>query len=375
MPCLNEERTIGVCVQKALNAFAALGVTGEVVVCDNGSSDRSVETAESLGARVVHEVVKGYGAALNAGIRASRGRYCIMADCDDSYDWSAIGPFIEKMREGYDMVVGTRLRGTIKPGAMPPLHRFFGNPFLSGLMNLFFRTGVSDAYCGMRAFSKKVYENLGVQAQGMEFAIEMIVRASNQRLSITEIPITLYVDGRGRPAHLRTFVDGWRTLRLLLLYAPDYLYVIPGAALFMVGAFLQALLLRGPTLLAGHYLGIHWLALGCLFCLTGFQVLCFGALAKAFAMNESFAMRGRLFDRFFRKFTLEIGIALGAFLIWMGLLADIAILSTWLVRGMGSLGSTHVVFVATTVIALGVQVVFASFFMGMLRIGISERRR
>ena len=177
MPCLNEEKTIGGCIEKALNAFAALGVRGEVVVGDNGSSDRSVEIAKSLGARVVHQPVRGYGAALQAAIRASRGRYCIMADCDDSYDWSAIGPFIEKLRQGYHLVMGTRLKGTILPGAMPPLPRLFGNPFLSGLMNLFFRTGVSDAYCGMRGFSKEAYEELQLRSLGMEFAIEMVIKA------------------------------------------------------------------------------------------------------------------------------------------------------------------------------------------------------
>jgi glycosyltransferase involved in cell wall biosynthesis len=374
MPCLNEEETIGICIEKAVNTFAALGVRGEVVVGDNGSTDRSVEIALSLGARVVRERVRGYGSALQAAIKAARGRYCIMADCDDSYDWSAIGPFIDKLREGYELVMGTRLKGTILPGAMPPLHRFFGNPLLSGLINLFFRTGVSDAYCGIRGFSREAYEKLNLRALGMEFATEMVVKASNQNLRIAEIPVTLHVDGRSGAPHLKTFRDGWRTLKLLLFYAPDYLYVIPGSLLFIVGVILQAILLRGPVIIFGRYLGVHWLALGCLFSLTGFQVLCLGAFAKAFAMNESFVMRGRVFEWFFGWFTLETGILLGAALIWLGLIADIAILFTWLARSMGYLGSTHVVFVATTVIALGIQMVFASFFLGMLRIGTAEKQ-
>jgi len=368
MPCLNEEETLRSCVEKAINCFAALGVRGEVVVGDNGSTDGSVDIAESLGARVVVEPRKGYGAALKTAIRSARGRYCIMADCDDSYDWSAMGPFIEKLREGYDLVMGTRLKGTILPGAMPPLHRFFGNPFLSGTMNLFFRTGVSDAYCGMRGFSRTAVEKLNVRSVGMEFAIEMIIKASNQKMKITEVPITLYQDGRSRPPHLRSFRDGWRTLRLLLFYAPDYLYLIPGALFFVIGTLLQALLLRGPVVVKGFYMGVHWLALGCLFSMLGFQILSLGLFAKAFAMNDSFEMSGRVFSRLLNWFTLEAGIVVGVAMIWLGLMADIAILTTWLARDMGYLGSTHAVFVATTVIALGFQVVFSSFFLGMFKL-------
>lgn len=373
MPCLNEEATIGTCIEKVINAFAALGVRGEVVIGDNGSTDRSVEIARSLGARVVTEKTKGYGAALKAAIKAARGRFLIMADCDDSYDWTGVGPFIERLREGYDLVMGTRLKGTIMPGAMPALHRLFGNPFLSGVMNLFFRTGVSDAYCGMRGFTREAYDRLGLQAKGMEFAIEMVIKASNRKLRIAEIPVTLHVDGRERPGHLRTFRDGWRTMRLLLMYAPDYLYVIPGAVFFLLGVFLQTLLLRGPMVLKGFYLGVHWLALGCLFSQIGFQILTLGAFTKAFAMNDSFVMRGRVFDAFFRVFTLEMGVGLGIVMIGLGCSADLAILFTWIARNMGRLESTHVVFVATTVIALGVQVVFSSFFLGMLRVGTMEK--
>jgi glycosyltransferase involved in cell wall biosynthesis len=368
MPCLNEAETVASCIEKAINCFAALGVRGEVVVGDNGSTDRSVEIAESLGARVVVEPRKGYGAALKTAIKNARGRYCIMADCDESYDWSAMGPFIEKLREGYDLVMGTRLKGTILPGAMPSLHRLFGNPFLSGTMNLFFRTGVSDAYCGMRGFSRAAVEKLNMNAAGMEFAIEMIIKASNQKMKITEVPITLHQDGRSRPPHLRSFRDGWRTLRLLLFYAPDYLYLIPGAMFFITGAVLQALLLRGPIVVKGFYMGVHWLALGCLFSLLGVQILSLGLFAKAFAMNDSFEMSGRVFSKLLNWFTLEAGIVVGALMIWIGLMADVAILTTWLVRDMGYLGSTHAVIVATTVTAIGFQTVFSSFFLGMFKL-------
>ncbi len=375
MPCLNEEETIGVCVEKAINCFAALGIRGEVVVGDNGSNDRSVEIARSLGAKVVHERCRGYGAALKAAIRSSRGKYCIMADCDDSYDWSSMEPFIKKLRQGYDLVMGTRLKGTILPGAMPPLHKFFGNPFLSGIMNLFFRTGVSDAYCGMRGFSRDLFDKLNMQSDGMEFAIEMVVKASNRKMKITEIPITLHPDGRTKPPHLKSFRDGWRTLRFLLINAPDYLYLIPGGVLFIIGVIFQLLLIQGPAFIFGFYFGIHWLALGCLNSLIGFQILCMGAFCKAFAINEGYETRGRLFERLINWFTLEAGIVVGVIMIWLGLMADMAILTTWLARNMGHLGSAHAVFVATTLIALGVQVVFSSFFLGMLKLSAESDPR
>jgi len=227
---------------------------------------------------------------------------------------------------------------------------------------------VSDAYCGMRGFSRAAFDKLNVQAVGMEFAIEMIIKASNQNMRITEVPITLYRDGRSRPPHLRSFRDGWRTLRLLLFYAPDYLYLIPGALFFLTGAVLQALLLRGPIVVHGSYMGVHWLALGCLFSMLGFQILSLGAFAKAFAMNDSFEMSGRVFSRLLNWFTVEAGLIVGAAMIWIGLMADVAILTTWLARDMGHLGSTHAVFVATTVIAIGFQVVFSSFFLGMFKL-------
>jgi glycosyltransferase involved in cell wall biosynthesis len=374
MPCLNEEQTIARCIEKAFTCFATLGVRGEVVVGDNGSTDRSAQIAQSLGARVVQESRQGYGLVLKAAIEAASGKYCIMADCDDSYDWGAMGPFIEKLREGCDLVMGTRLKGGILSDAMPPLHQYFGNPFLSGVMNLFFRTGASDAYCGMRGFSRAAYDKMNLQAEGMEFAIEMIIKASNKKMRITEVPVTLYPDGRSRPPHLRSFRDGWRTLRLLLFYAPDFFYVAPGSLLFLSGVALQALLLFGPVKINGVYLGVHWLALGCLFSLLGFQILSLGAFAKAFAMNESFEMRGEIFSRLMNWFTLEAGIVIGAAMMCVGLLVDVAILATWLVRDMGPLGSTHAVFVATTVIALGFQVIFSSFFLGMFRIGTSGKR-
>ena len=365
MPCLNEEETIGTCVKKAFECFASLGVAGEVVIGDNGSTDRSVQIAEALGARVVHQQVKGYGAAILAAVGGARGKYCIMADSDDSYDWSNMGPFIEKLREGYDLVMGTRLKGTILPSAMPPLHRYFGNPFLSGIMNVFFKTGMSDAHCGMRGFSRAAFERMNLTTTGMEFATEMVVKASRKRMRVTEIPITLHPAGRTRPPHLRSFRDGWRHLRFMLFHAPDYLYVIPGAVFFLLGGFLQLLLLTGPVQLGGMYFGIHWLALGCLLCLIGFQILSLGAFAKAFAMNKSFEMSGKIFKTVLNWFSLEVGLVMGSILVLLGLAADLAITLVWIYRHLGPLASTHTVFVATTAVALGVQIIFSSFFLSL----------
>jgi len=372
MPCLNEEETLAACIRKATECFAALGVRGEVIVGDNGSRDHSVEIAESLGARVVRQPVKGYGSALQAALKAARGRYCIMADSDDSYDWSAMGPFIEKLREGHDLVMGSRRRGRILPGAMPPLHKYFGNPVISRTVNLFFGAGVSDAYCGFRGFSREALEKLDCKSPGMEFAIEMVIKASNRNMSIAEIPVTLYMDGRSREPHLRSLRDGWRTLRLLLFYAPDWLYLVPGFFLFLLGAAMQVVLIDGPVVVGGRYFGIHWLALGCLFSMLGFQVLSLGAFAKAFAMNEAVDMGGRIFKKLLDWFSLEAGIIIGIVMMLVGLGVDAAILVTWLARDMGHMGSTHAVFVATTVTAIGCQIVFSSFFLAMVMLSASR---
>src|SRR5581483_8958811 len=242
IPCLNEEQTLALCIEKAFRAFAELGVQGEVVVADNGSTDRSVEIARNLGARVIHERRKGYGAALLRGISEARGEVIVMADADDSYDWTGIAPFVRKIREGYDLVMGNRFKGGIMDGAMPGLHRYLGNPILSLIARIAFRTPIGDFHCGMRAFTRAAFERMQLKTTGMEFATEMVANASHQGLRIAEIPIVLYPDKRNRPPHLRSFRDGWRHLRFILTYAPDYLYLVPGALLLLPGLCLQALL-------------------------------------------------------------------------------------------------------------------------------------
>jgi glycosyltransferase involved in cell wall biosynthesis len=264
IPCLNEEQTLALCIEKAFRGFAELGVHGEVVVSDNGSTDRSVEIARGMGARVINERRKGYGAALLRGISEARGEIIVMADADDSYDWTAIAPFVRKIREGYDLVMGNRFQGGIKDGAMPKLHRYLGNPVLSLIARIAFRTRIGDFHCGMRAFTRSAFERMQLKTTGMEFATEMVANASHQGLRIAEIPVVLYPDKRNRPPHLRSFRDGWRHLRFILTYTPDYLYLVPGALLLLPGLLLEALLARGPVTIDGAYLGIHFLALGSL---------------------------------------------------------------------------------------------------------------
>ena len=280
MPCLNEARTLATCIQKAQTCFTDLGIDGEVVVADNGSSDGSQAIARALGARVVDVPRRGYGAALCGGIAASRGRIIVMGDADDSYDWSAMGLFVDKVRGGMDLVMGNRFAGGIRPGAMSPLHRYVGNPVLSFIARTAFHAPVGDFHCGMRAFTRDAYERMHVRTQGMEFATEMVANAVLAGLRIGEVPVVLYPDGRDRPPHLRTFRDGWRHVLFIATYASDQILIGPGVITLTVGAILVALLATGPQTLGPIYLGIHWLAIGSMLSLCGVSLLVFGTLAK-----------------------------------------------------------------------------------------------
>ena len=367
MPCLNEEKTIGLCVEKALRCFAELGIAGEVIVADNGSTDRSVEIATAMGARVVVEERKGYGAALRRGIRESHGDIIIMGDADDSYDWSAIGPFIGKVQEGFDLVMGNRFQGGILPGAMPGLHRYVGNPVLSTISRIAFRVPIGDFHCGMRAFTRQAFERMQPQTSGMEFATEMIANASYQRLRVCEIPTTLHPDKRDRAPHLRSFRDGWRHLRFILTYTPDYLYFAPGLAMLGLGLALLAILAGGPVTLGGVYLGIHFVALGAMLALIGFNVLNLGVFAMATLARRYPSMRSRTILWLNRRFTLELGLIAGALLFAFGLGTDAWILVTWLATGMGPMANTtHLAFVSTTSVVLGVNIVFGSFLLALI---------
>lgn len=367
MPCLNEENSLGICIEKAQRCFRDLGIRGEVVVADNGSTDRSVEIAEGLGARVVREQRKGYGAALTAGILAARGEIIVMADSDDSYDWLSIGDFVARIREGCDVVIGNRFTGGIEPGAMPALHRYVGNPMLSLITRVFYGIPIGDFHCGMRAFTRDAFRRMKVRAQGMEFATEMVVYSAQAGLRVGEIPTRLFPDKRNRAPHLRSFRDGWRHLRFIFTYAPDYLYLLPGSMLFGLGLLGLISLSSGPIQIKSVWFGIHFLALSSLFCLAGTNLIIFGVLAKTY--HAAYHPQPRsLFSKFIEHFTLERGIIAGAGIAAIGLTGDLMILGEWLMRGRGAMQHTiHQAFVWTTAIATGTEIVFASFLLNMMR--------
>jgi len=373
MPCLNEERTLGACIEKARRYFAAHGIAGQVVVADNGSTDRSVEIAERMHAKVVRQPVKGYGAALMAGFEAADGEYMVMADADDSYDWEAIGPYVDKLREGYDLVLGNRFKGGIRSGAMPPLHRYFGNPVLSFLGRLASRAPVGDFHCGMRGLTKSAYRSMRPRTPGMEFATEMILAAANQGLRITEVPTVLYRDGRDRPPHLRSFRDGWRHLRFMVTCAPDYLYAVPGVLLLMAGVLLQALLFAGPATLGGFTLGIHFVALGGLLALLGVNILSLGILAKLTIAQMYPNLSSRTARWMLTRFRLEYGLFAGAGLFAVGAAIDLAILLRWLATRGPLADTVHAAFVATTLMVVGLSTVFCAFLFNLFVLADHER--
>jgi glycosyltransferase involved in cell wall biosynthesis len=373
MPCLNEERTLGACIAKAQSCMRSHGMHGEVLVADNGSSDRSVEIALGLGARVVHQSTRGYGAALMAGIEAAAGDVIVMADADESYDWSDIGRFVDKINEGFDLVIGNRFTGGIARNAMPFLHRYLGNPVLSTLARVTHRAPVGDFHCGMRAFTKSAYPKMKLRAAGMEFATEMVVNSARAGLRITEIPTSLRPDGRDRPPHLRSFRDGWRHLRFILTYAPNYLYLAPAAVLMLLGLILDAVLARGPVTIAGYYFGIHFLALGCLLTLTGFNIMNLGILAKVIANSQIPHLGSRVSYWALQRFTLEGGLIVGLLMCVAGTAIDAYILWQWLRAGGAEQQATvHTAFVATLLVVLGLNVMFSSFLLNMFA---DERRQ
>src|SRR2546430_273036 len=284
IPCLNEANSLAYCVDKARKALQEAGISGEVVVADNGSTDGSIEIAEEHGARVIRVAQRGYGAALRAGIAGARGPFIIMGDADDSYDFSDVPRFVEKLREGNDIVMGNRFQGEIKPGAMPRLHKYFGNPGLTAVLNTLFHAHIGDGYCGMRGLTRSLYDRLDLRSSRMEFALEMVIKSAQFGARMTEIPIVLCPDKRGRAPHLRSFRDGWRSLRFMLLYAPNWLFLLPGSSLVLAGLALVFWLLRGPRQISSHVvLDIHTMIFGVIFTLLGVQILSIGAFAKVFS--------------------------------------------------------------------------------------------
>ena len=371
IPCLNEANSLAYCVDKAVTAFRNAGLSGEVVVADNGSTDGSIQIAEEHGARVVHVRERGYGAALRTGIAAARGPIIIMGDADDSYDFTDVPRFVEKLREGYDVVMGNRFRGGIRPGAMPKLHKYFGNPGLTALLNLFFHVGIGDSYCGMRGFTRALYDKLDVRSSGMEFALEMIIKSAQIGARITEIPIVLWPDKRGRPPHLRSFRDGWRSLRFMLLYAPNWLFLLPGALLMLVGLAMVFWLLPGPRYITPRIgLDIHTMIFGVIFTLLGAQILCIGAFAKVFSYAERFDRHSFSLKRLLKRITLEFGLLLGGGLFLTGLAGCAWVTWQWAASGFGELHEVRQVLFWSMWLFLGLQIIFSSFFLSML--GISR---
>jgi glycosyltransferase involved in cell wall biosynthesis len=374
LPCLDEAETLATCVRKAVGSFAALGIAGEVVVADNGSTDGSQDIARAEGARVVDVPVKGYGAALMGGIEAARGRFVIMADADDSYDLSDLGPFVDALRGGADLVMGNRFQGGIAPGAMPPLHRYLGNPALSFIGRLFFHSPIGDFHCGMRGFRREAVLGLGLRTTGMEFASEMVVKATLEHLTIAEVPTTLSPDGRSRPPHLRTWRDGWRHLRFLLLYSPRWLFLYPGIVCFVVGLVLGVALLPGPIEIGDHALDVTALVYAMAMVLIGFQAIVFAVFARAFAMNEGLLPVSKGLQRAFHVVTLERGLLIGALALVIGVGIAVYSLVNWGSNDFGALDSRDAVRVAVpaaTLVVLGFETIMASFFLSVL--GLARR--
>lgn len=371
MPCLNEARTIGACVQEALAAMTQAGITGEIIIADNGSTDGSQAIAEKSGARVVPVTLKGYGHALRGGIAAARGRFIVMGDADLSYDFSHLPRFVEQLRAGHDLVMGNRFLGGIEPGAMPWKNRHIGNPILTFIGQLFFRTSIRDFHCGLRGFSAEAYRRMNLQTTGMEFASEMVIKAVTLGLRVTEVPTVLRRDGRDRAPHLRPWRDGWRHLRFMLLFSPRWLFFYPGFFLMFGGALLGALLLPGPLPIGRVQLDVHTLLFAAGGILIGFQAVSFAALSKFFAIRSGLRPSEASFETWLGKLTLEAGIIAGGMLLAIGVFLWAGALWFWREQDFGSLQPAQTlrwVIPGSLCLALGCQMILTSFFLGVLRL-------
>jgi len=374
MPCLDEARTVGTCVRKAIEACRAAGVDAEVLVADNGSQDGSPELARAAGARVIQVAEKGYGAALQAGIEAARGRFIVMGDADDSYEFEDVPRFLARLRAGDELVMGSRFRGIIHPGAMPFLHRFLGNPVLTWILNLFFGAGITDAHCGMRGFSRATVRSLCLRSAGMEFASEMVIRAAQQNLRIGEVPTSLKPDGRGRRPHLRTWRDGWRHLRFMLLFSPLWLFSVPGLAATGLGLVLTVAVAVTRVELFGRVLHTHFALLGSALAILGLQVTLLGVFAKTVFVLDGVG-RNASIQRLIAGYRLELALLFGAAAVLAGLCIDGRILWLWLRSNGGALDEaiTNLAIMGGTLLALGVEVIFSAFFLSILK--ASRERR
>src|ERR1044072_8338049 len=374
MPCLNEAETIATCIKKAQTWMVKNHVAGEVMIADNGSTDGSQRIARVMEARVVDVPERGYGAALRAGIEAAAGKYVIMGDADDSYNFANLEPFVSKLRDGYDLVMGNRFAGGIEPGAMPPLHKYLGNPVLTGIGRLLFRSPCRDFHCGLRGFSKEAALKMDLRTPGMEFASEMVVKATLNKLRIIEVPTTLSPDGRSREPHLRSWRDGWRHLRFLLLYSPRWLFYNPGVLLMLVGLAVGLWLLPGPRAVGSVTFDVHTLLYAAAAVLTGFQAVNFAVFTKIFGVTSGLLPPDAKLDKAFKYVTLESGIVAGVVLFLTGLGLSIFAVSDWGAHSFGALDPTRIlrlVIPAVSAMMLGSEIVLSRFFLSVL--GLPKR--
>jgi glycosyltransferase involved in cell wall biosynthesis len=366
MPCLNEAETLATCIRKAQSYLDRSGVRGEIVIGDNGSTDSSQQIAAGLGARVVHVPIRGYGAALYGAITAARGRYCIMGDSDDSYDFENLDGFVQKLREGYDIVMGNRFKGGIKPGAMPWKNRYIGNPILSTIGKILFRAAAGDFHCGIRGFSKSAFQKMDLRTTGMEFASEMVIKAKLMELKMTEVPAILSPDGRSRPPHLLPYRDGWRHLRFMLLFSPNWLFLYPGIVMMLIGLAAGGLLIGQPIHINRIRLGLDTLVYCSTFVVVGFQAILFSQLSRMYAIQEGLYPKTDRDHTYGRLITLERGLVIGAGILLTGLVAALYAVWEWKQHAFGMLETdriARVVLPSSVAISLGIEIILFSFLL------------
>ena len=370
MPCLKEEKTLKTCISKANSFLINNNIDGEVLIADNGSTDGSQEIAINTGARVVNVPEKGYGAALIGGCEAAYGKYVIMGDSDDSYDFSNIMPFVEKLREGYDLVMGNRFKGGIEKGAMPPLHKYLGNPVLSTIGRILYKSPIKDFHCGLRGYNRESILSLNLHTTGMEYASEMVVQATLHKLKICEVPTTLKKDGRDRPPHLKSWSDGWRHLTFLLMHAPNWLFLYPGILFFIIGIIFSTIIIINPIIIGTIRFDINTLLYFTISTIVGFQLIIFYLLTKKYAAITKFIPVTK-FDTHILKFTMNKGIFIGAILILIGIISSIISIIIWQNSGYGDLDASKMLRLTMpilTTFVCGIQLMFSSFFLGILEI-------
>jgi hypothetical protein len=373
MPCLNEAETLASCIRKAQSYLRRTGISGEIVVGDNGSTDGSQEIAASLGARVIHIPIRGYGAALYGAITAAQGRSCIMGDADDSYDFEDLDTFVEKLREGYDVVMGNRFQGGIRPGAMPWKNRYIGNPILSTIGKILFRAGVGDFHCGLRGFTKSAFQQMDLRTTGMEFASEMVIKARLMGLKITEVPTVLSPDGRSRPPHLLPYRDGWRHLRFMLLFSPNWLLLYPGMGMVLLGLVAGGLLLGQPVHVSSARLGLDTLVYCSTCVVAGFQAILFSLLARVYAIREGLYPDTARDHTFIRRIVTEHGLVTGAGIFLIGLIASLYAVWDWKLHAFGDLDIeriARIVIPSSVAISLGIEIMLFSLLLSTFSLNV-----